>query len=178
MTGNLRSEEHRIVLNTMFSYFRTNFIHAREHFNDKEDRATLKKIWYRSLIQFPPVTIQQACQKIIENEKYFPTIKIIRDYCFSAFYQTLGVPEVEKAYEEALYSSSPRLESQWSHPIVYIVANECGWEYLLDTSKSVAMRKFEKIYNKYKLKLLGGQTFIINAKSGSIEIKPNPQKLN
>ena len=138
---------------------RLNYESSHKSLLDKEYRMDIRKLWLQHLAKFEPKIIAAAIDEIIGNEKYFPTVYVLKQYCMQAFCKYQGIPELEQAYYEALNADTPKHDNKWSHPIVYLTGKTCGWEYLLDTDKNTALKLFAEIYTKYQNLVLGGKEF-------------------
>ena len=77
-----------------------------------------------------------------------------------------GFPTPEEAYIEARKSYQPRIEFNWSHPIVYFTGKKIGWNSLNEKDTKENFNAFKKIFNNLKNEVINGKNF---------EIKDNTQ---
>ena len=124
-----------------------------------------KKLWAMSLKNESPEIILAAVEKVITSQSYLPTLTDLMKAC-GEINRMDGFPTPEEAYIEARKSYQPRIEFNWSHPIVYFTGKKIGWNSLNEKDTKENFNAFKKIFNNLKNEVINGKNF---------EIKDNTQ---
>ena len=124
-----------------------------------------KKLWAMSLKNESPEIILAAVEKVITSQSYLPTLTDLMKAC-GEINKMDGFPTPEEAYIEARKSYQPRIEFNWSHPIVYFTGKKIGWNNLNEKDSKENFNAFKKIFNNLKNEVINGKNF---------EIKDNTQ---
>ena len=124
-----------------------------------------KKLWAMSLKNESPEIILSAVEKVITSQSYLPTLTDLMKAC-GEINKMDGFPTPEEAYIEARKSYQPRIEFNWSHPIVYFTGKKIGWNNLNEKDTKENFNAFKKIFNNLKNEVINGKNF---------EIKDNTQ---
>ena len=124
-----------------------------------------KKLWAMSLKNESPEIILSAVEKVITSQSYLPTLTDLMKAC-REINKMDGFPTPEEAYIEARKSYQPRIEFNWSHPIVYFTGKKIGWNSLNEKDTKENFNAFKKIFNNLKNEVINGKNF---------EIKDNTQ---
>ncbi len=125
-----------------------------------------KKLWAMSLKNESPEIILSAVEKVITSQSYLPTLTDLMKAC-GEINKMDGFPTPEEAYIEARKSYQPRIEFNWSHPIVYFAGKKIGWNNLNEKDTKENFNAFKKIFNNLKNEAINnGKNF---------EIKDNTQ---
>ncbi len=124
-----------------------------------------KKLWAISLKNESPEIILSAVEKVITSQSYLPTLTDLMKAC-GEINKMDGFPTPEEAYIEARKSYQPRIEFNWSHPIVYFTGKKIGWNSLNEKDTKENFNAFKKIFNNLKNEVINGKNF---------EIKDNTQ---
>ena len=124
-----------------------------------------KKLWAMSLKSESPEIILAAVEKVITSQSYLPTLTDLMKAC-GEINKIDGFPTPEEAYIEARKSYQPRIEFNWSHPIVYFTGKKIGWNSLNEKDTKENFNAFKKIFNNLKNEVINGKNF---------EIKDNTQ---
>ena len=124
-----------------------------------------KKLWAMSLKNESPEIILAAVEKVITSQSYLPTLTDLMKAC-GEINKMDGFPTPEEAYIEARKSYQPRIEFNWSHPIVYFAGKKIGWNNLNEKDTKENFNAFKKIFNNLKNEVINGKNF---------EIKDNTQ---
>ena len=124
-----------------------------------------KKLWAMSLKNESPEIILSAVEKVITSQSYLPTLTDLMKAC-GEINKMDGFPTPEEAYIEARKSYQPRIEFNWSHPIVYFAGKKIGWNNLNEKDTKENFNAFKKIFNNLKNEVINGKNF---------EIKDNTQ---
>ena len=124
-----------------------------------------KKLWAMSLKNESPEIILAAVEKVITSQSYLPTLTDLMKAC-EEINKMDGFPTPEEAYIEARKSYQPRIEFNWSHPIVYFTGKKIGWNNLNEKDTKENFNAFKKIFNNLKNEVINGKNF---------EIKDNTQ---
>ena len=124
-----------------------------------------KKLWAMSLKNESPEIILSAVEKVITSQSYLPTLTDLMKAC-GEINKMDGFPTPEEAYIEARKSYQPRIEFNWSHPIVYFTGKKIGWNSLNEKDTKENFNAFKKIFNNLKNEVINGKNF---------EIKDNTQ---
>ena len=155
--------------------FRVNF-HNQYYsaFGDNKDSENLaKKLWLNKLANFTTNTIYRASEKIIEDSEYLPTLNKMIQICLTCSLPK-ELPTAKEAYFEACNKPTPKASQAWSHPIVFLSGRDTGWSILHSEIEATAFPRFQNIFEKYRNRLAGGETFSIENKEGTKKLKQKP----
>ena len=119
-----------------------------------------KKLWAMSLKNESPEIILAAVEKVITSQSYLPTLTDLMKAC-GEINKMDGFPTPEEAYIEARKSYQPRIEFNWSHPIVYFTGKKIGWNSLNEKDTKENFNAFKKIFNNLKNEVINGKNFEI-----------------
>ena len=119
-----------------------------------------KKLWAMSLKNESPEIILAAVEKVITSQSYLPTLTDLMKAC-GEINKMDGFPTPEEAYIEARKSYQPRIEFNWSHPIVYFTGKKIGWNSLNEKDTKENFNAFKKIFNNLKNEVINGKIFEI-----------------
>ena len=144
------------AINQVFGLFRANY-HNQYYsaFGDKPESVGLaKKLWLSKL----------------EN---LPTLHKMLTACRS---ESLPVklPAVRTAYLEACRKPAPKIDQEWSHPIVYLAGRDTGWHLLANEIEIKALPAFTEVYQRYCDQLIDGQQFVIDRIEPSVLLEERP----
>ena len=70
-----------------------------------------------------------------------------------------GIPSVSKAHQEACNSKSNFEKFSWSHPIVFYIWTETGWDFLWTHSEKDSFKEFQSSYDKLLNDFIDGRAF-------------------
>ena len=163
------------TINHVFAMFRVNF-HNQYYsaFGDNNESENLaKKLWLNKLANFKTNTIYRASEKIIEDSEYLPTLNKMIQICLTCSLPK-ELPTAKEAYFEACNKPTPKASQAWSHPIVFLSGRDTGWSILHSQIEATAFPRFQNIFEKYRDRLAGGETFSIENKEGTKKLKQKP----
>ena len=119
-----------------------------------------KKLWAVTLKNESPEIILAAIEKVIASQSYLPTLTDLMKAC-REINKIDGFPTAEEAYIEARKSYQPRVEFNWTHPIIYFTGKKIGWNNLNEKDSKENFNAFKKIFNSLKNELINGKNFEI-----------------
>ena len=135
-----------------------------------------KKLWAKSLKKYPPECINSAIETVIEYNDYLPTLTEIIKACSESM-GSINIPTPQEAYIEAQKSSPPRNTFPWTHPIIYWVGKEIGWELINSPNDTNTFQAFTKVYLRHVKELKAGKNFEIISEANKQINEPLDVKL-
>jgi len=134
------------ALNQCFTLFELNYHNQfLKAYSPQEKLNTAKRLWLDALQDQPPEKILLAAQSVIKSTEFLPTLKTMLDHCEHV--SGIHIPDAHSAYQEACCAASPKIEQNWSHPIVYFAGKETGWHFLQHNAEYVAFPIFKEHFN-------------------------------
>lgn len=115
-----------------------------------------KKYWLGVLGEFPPQVILRAVRAVVRRSEYLPTLAAIVQACENA-YELFGLPTAQAAYVEACCAAEPKVQQRWSHPAVFLAAQETGWYALASESQVQVFPLFEYNYRQFCRRVMRGE---------------------
>jgi hypothetical protein len=133
------------ALNESFTLLGLNYHNQfTKAYPSQEKLNTAKRLWLDALQDKTPEQILQATKTVIKASEYLPTLKTMLDHCEQASGNAL--PDPHSAYQEACCAASPKIEQDWSHPIVYFAGKDTGWHFLQNNTEQTAYPAFKSHY--------------------------------
>lgn len=155
--------------------FRTNY-HNQYYSafgDDNNSVAVSKRLWLQKLSGFSPQVICSAAEKIIAESDFLPTLYRMLQAC-KRVRMPGNLPTGYDAYREACIAPSPKVENNWSHPVVYLAGRDCGWYLLANSGESGAFKRFSEIYRSYCDRVAAGERFAIDTPAALPETSSAP----
>lgn len=103
-----------------------------------------KRLWLSQLKKHTFHNIMQACEKIVKEQPYLPTLSTVITYCDANLNSQM--PDAYQAYIEACRASSPKAQFNWSHPAIYYAGLASDWFFLANTEEKQAFPVFKNNY--------------------------------
>lgn len=149
--------DHIDVINQVFAELALAY-HNQFHKAYGQDGAlTLaKKYWLSVLGEFPPEVILRAVRLVVRSSEYLPTLAAIVQACENA-HELFGLPTAQAAYVEACCAPLPKAEQRWSHPAVFLAAQETGWHALASEPQAQVFPLFEYNYRQLCQRVMRGE---------------------
>jgi hypothetical protein len=151
------TEDHITVINQMFTEFQLAY-HNQFHkaFPDDQKIIMAKQLWVKTLCDLSPKRIMMGTRRAIKESEYLPTINSVRKLC-EPKPEELGLPDAYNAYLQACRAASPKIEQNWSHPIVYLAGSASDWFFLSSSIEAKAFPVFKRNYEILCERALNGE---------------------
>lgn len=149
--------DHIDVINQVFAELALAY-HNQFHKAYGQDGALnlAKKYWHGVLAEFPPEVILRAVRAVVRRSEYLPTLAAIVQACENA-YELFGLPTAPAAYVEACCAPEPKAQQRWSHPAVFLAAQETGWHALASEPQAQIFPLFEYNYRQFCQRVTRGE---------------------
>lgn len=115
-----------------------------------------KKYWLGVLGEFPPEVILRAVRLVVRSSEYLPTLAAIVQACENA-HELFGLPTTQAAYVEACCAAEPKAQQRWSHPAVFLAAQETGWHALASEPQAQIFPLFDYNYRQFCQRVMRGE---------------------
>jgi hypothetical protein len=123
----------------------------------EEGALTLaKKYWHGVLVEYSPEVILRAVRHVVRSSEYLPTLAAIVQACESA-HDLFGLPTAQAAYVEACCAPEPKSQYAWSHPAVFLAAQQTGWHALASETQVQVFPLFEYNYSQFCHRVMTGE---------------------
>ena len=172
--GQTESDELRTqridAINQAFALFKLNY-HNQYYkaFSQEQEFNSVRRLWLDALQHYSPTTIINAARSVITSSEFLPTLKTMLDHCNQC--SSSQIPDAHAAYVEACCAPSPKVDYEWSHPLVYHAGAQCGWQFLQGSNEDSAFPVFKKIYQELCEQLRTGKEFSV-PQQPALEQKP------
>lgn len=143
----------------VFARFMTIYGHKfKSTFDSAEEIIVAKREWALSMSHYSEAELVAAVNLCKEKFAWMPSIAEFISVLHEVS-DNLGLPSVDKAYEEAcLYAGSPR-QHKWSHPVVYHAGRSSDWFRVRTEDKRNVFPTFESHYRMFCQRLAAGESF-------------------
>jgi len=146
------------ALNECFTLFGINYHNQfLKAYSSQEKLNTAKRLWFDALKDQTPETILKAAKSVINASEFLPTLKTMLDHCEQV--SGLSFPAPHNAFQEACLAPSPKLEFNWSHPIVFFAGKDTGWHFLQQNPESQTYPVFKEHYKSLCEKARSGVVY-------------------
>lgn len=174
MADNKPTAAHVDAINAMFTQFQLAY-HNQFHkaFANDEQITMAKQLWLNSLCDLSAERIAAGTRRAVRESEFLPTLSSIRHYCDPSP-DELGIPDAHQAYLEACRAPTPKLEHDWSHPIVYHAGVASDWFFLASNSEAKAYPVFKRNYEILCERLLNGEALQLPVAKALPESVPAP----
>ena len=155
--NDMPTEDHITAINQMFTEFQLAY-HNQFHkaFSDDQKIITAKQLWVKTLCDLSPERIMMGTRRAIKESEYLPTINTVRKLC-EPNPEELGLPDAYNAYLQACRAASPKIEQNWTHPIVYLAGSASDWFFLSNSVEAKAFPVFKRNYEILCERALNGE---------------------
>lgn len=115
-----------------------------------------KKYWHGVLVEYSPEVILRAVRHVVRSSEYLPTLAAIVQACESA-HDLFGLPTSQAAYVEACCAPEPKAQYAWSHPAVFLAAQQTGWHALASETQAQIFPLFDYNYSQFCHRVMTGE---------------------
>ncbi|MEJ2042745.1 MAG: replication protein P [Reinekea sp.] len=160
LTGKSESIDHdtKVLINMIFARFHHIYTHRFESaYADETTLMQAKREWALSLSGISPQWIEHALERCKKEHAWPPTIAEFLKLAQPAP-ESIGLPSVSEAYQEACHKSNAPVEHQWSQVCVQLAARNTGYFLLRSEPERISRPLFEKAYLALVNRLLAGET--------------------
>lgn len=151
------ARDHVDVINQVFAELALAY-HNQFHKAFAEDGALVlaKKYWHGVLSEFAPEVILRAVRTVVRSSEYLPTLAAIVQACENA-HDLFGLPSAHAAYVEACCAPEPKSQHRWSHPAVFLAAQQTGWHALASETQAQVLPLFDYNYRQLCHRVMTGE---------------------
>ena len=93
------------------------------------------------------------------SSEFLPSLSKLVVSCKELKANRSGIPSVSKAHQEVCNSKSNFERFSWSHPIVFYMGTETGWDFLWTHSEKESFKEFQLNYDNLLNEFIDGRTF-------------------
>ena len=145
LTSTPASEQHVDAINQIFALFRRNYHNQYfKAFPDEKELNITKRLWLDSLQKFSPEDLLKGARAVIETREYLPTLHTMIEACKKIAHEDF--PDPHEAYLEACRAPSPKVNANWSHPLVYYAGQASDWYFLQTNPEHLAFPVYRQKY--------------------------------
>jgi len=147
------------AINQVFALFRLNYHNQYlKAYSNIEELNHVKRLWLEMLSPFDANTIMLAAKAIIQHSEFLPTVRGMIAECEKQN-PKFKIPDAHSAYIEACRAPSPKVNYDWSHPIVYHAGQAVDWYFLQSTPENRAYPIYKQKYEEMAARLREGENF-------------------
>ena len=161
LTSKIKIPNNRIELvNLIFTQLEVTY-HNQFHkaYPDKNSLNLAKQLWLTQLQKFDEKIVFDSVGKLITTSDFLPTLSKVINYCIESKLKSNGIPNVNYAYKEACHSRNNFEKLIWSHPIIFYIGSETGWDYLWTQPEKETFKEFKLNYDFLVNEYLDGKEF-------------------
>lgn len=148
------------VVNRLFAELQCIFPAWRQAWPDDKALDAAKRSWIKGFAAAGITSLEQIrfgleqCRR--SGADFAPSVGRFIRWC-QPTPEMLGMPELEKAYREAVASAHPSASPRWSHPAVHHAACETGFYALSHMPEEQSRKLFARNYEVTVRMLLAGE---------------------
>ena len=161
LTSKIKIPNNRIELvNLIFTQLEVTY-HNQFHkaYPDKNSLNLAKQLWLTQLQRFDEKIVFESVGKLMTTSDFLPTLSKVINYCIESKLKSNGIPNVNYAYKEACHSRNNFEKFSWSHPIIFYIGSETGWDYLWTQPEKETFKEFKLNYDFLVNEYLDGKEF-------------------
>ncbi len=161
MTSKIKIPNNRIELvNLIFTQLEVTY-HNQFHkaYPEKNSLNLAKQLWLTQLKRFDEKIVFESVGKLITTSDFLPTLSKVINSCVESKLKSNGIPNVNYAYKEACHSRNNFEKFTWSHPIIFYIGSNTGWDYLWTQSEKETFKEFKLNYDILVNEYLEGKEF-------------------
>ncbi len=137
----------------------------RNAFPSEGHLQAAKRLWHGFFAQYDARILLQAAREAARQTQYLPTVHEVELQCS----RQAGIPELERAWQEACDAVPPLELCQWSHPAVYHAARLSS-RALQEERRGTALPVFRDHYERLCKRVLQGTVL------GLPRVLPEPEQ--
>ena len=161
LTSKIKIPNNRIELvNLIFTQLEVTY-HNQFHkaYPDKNSLNLAKQLWLTQLQRFDEKIVFESVGKLMTTSDFLPTLSKVINSCIESKLKSNGIPNVNYAYKEACHSRNNFEKFTWSHPIIFYIGSNTGWDYLWTQSEKETFKEFKLNYDILVNEYLEGKEF-------------------
>lgn len=148
------------VVNALFQELQAIFPAWRQAWPDDKALAAAKKSWIKGFMAADITKIEQIRYGLEQCRAdgcvFVPSVGQFIAWCRPTA-EMLGLPELDKAYREAVTNSHPAATPRWSHPAVHHAACETGFYALNHLQEEQSRKLFARNYEATVRMVMAGE---------------------
>jgi len=164
LTGKKTALDHetKVLINMIFARFHHIYTHRFESaYGDETTLNQAKREWAISLAGIPANLIEMGLERCKREHAWPPTIAEFLKLTQPSP-ESLGLPDISAAYQEACRFSHRPSEHRWSHACVQIAAQKAGYFTLRAEPERVSRPVFQKAYLALIEGLANGEVYSVD----------------
>ena len=126
--------------------------------------------------KFEEKIIFDSVNFLMTSSEFLPSLSKLMITCKESKTKLSGIPNVTQAYREACNAKNNFEKLTWSHPIVFYIGSETGWDFLWTQPEKESYKEFVSNYNVFVEDFINGKVFNnpnFPELPKDIKIKPN-----
>ena len=165
------------LINLIFTQLEVTY-HNQFHkaYPDKNSLNLAKQLWLSQLQKFEEKIIFDSVNFLMTSSEFLPSLSKLMITCKESKTKLSGIPNVTQAYREACNARNNFEKFTWSHPIVFYIGSETGWDFLWTQPEKESYKEFMSNYNVFVEDFINGKVFNnpnFPELPKDIKIKPN-----
>ena len=159
--SNIKIPNNKVELvNLIFTQLEVTY-HNQFHkaYPDKNSLNLAKQLWLAQLQKFEEEIIFDSVSNLMTSSEFLPSLSKLVISCKELKANRSGIPSVSKAHQEVCNSKSNFERFSWSHPIVFYMGSETGWDFLWTHSEKESFKEFQFNYDNLLNEFIDGRTF-------------------
>ena len=148
------------LVNLIFTQLEVTY-HNQFHkaYPDKNSLNLAKQLWLSQLQKFEEKIVFDSVSNLMTSSEFLPSLSKLVINCKELKASRSGIPSVSKAHQEACNSKSNFEKFSWSHPIVFYMGSETGWDFLWTHSEKDSFKEFQSNYDNLLNEFIDGKAF-------------------
>ena len=159
--SNIKIPNNRVELvNLIFTQLEVTY-HNQFHkaYPDKNSLNLAKQLWLAQLQKFEEKIVFDSISNLMTSSEFLPSLSKLVVSCKELKANRSGIPNVSKAHQEVCNSKSNFEKFSWSHPIVFYMGTETGWDFLWTHSEKESFKEFQVNYDNLLNEFIDGRNF-------------------
>ena len=159
--SNIKIPNNKVELvNLIFTQLEVTY-HNQFHkaYPDKNSLNLAKQLWLAQLQKFEEEIIFDSVSNLMTSSEFLPSLSKLVVSCKELKANRSGIPSVAKAHQEVCNSKGNFERFSWSHPIVFYMGTETGWDFLWTHSEKESFKEFQLNYDNLLNEFIDGRTF-------------------
>ena len=159
--SNIKIPNNKVELvNLIFTQLEVTY-HNQFHkaYPDKNSLNLAKQLWLAQLQKFEEKIVFDSVSNLMTSSEFLPSLSKLVVSCKELKANRSGIPNVSKAHQEVCNSKSNFEKFSWSHPIVFYMGTETGWDFLWTHSEKESFKEFQVNYDNLLNEFIDGRNF-------------------
>ena len=159
--SNIKIPKNKVeLINLIFTQLEVTY-HNQFHkaYPDKNSLNLAKQLWLNQLQIFEAKIVFDSINILMTSSEFLPSLSKLIITCKESKAKLNGIPSAAQAYKEACSARNDFENFSWSHPIVFYIGTETGWDFLWTQSEKETFKEFLSNYNNLIDDFINGKVF-------------------